>query len=494
MEIAVIDQGPELFWFVSNALINDEQLKLKHIKDATIGEKSILHTLPQIVIVNGDDGDLDPIKFITRMRNHVFARNILFIVVTANLTVEFKKNLMFAGAGQVFYRGKGFNPSPTFFASMVKWFLTYKAPDPAVFEFKPTTFTSSEAELTTFGRVGWISSTHVLVESNIDLNPGQTIQCKNSLLEELEIKNATLVCEEKNKIGRYYQYANSLLCKIVSKEPAKDKKNLENWIANNRDISKDKLIKIVYFESDPEYREVIKGIIKFDKHYCARGFASLEGLQEILDYQIPHLVLVNRSIILADKAKFEAMKAFVKNNFCYCVTYANPKLTNEEAPPPPLADFEKDYDFAVHSPGFIELPLLESMVQKLQLKLNDKLKADENKIYFGKHSAYSRINFISPCQIKEIAISGASMSLPFALSNFCACEISSPTFIKANLGRSQFFRNFSSKAGEDSSSIYHRIIFMGQNVKDNASVKETIRSIGEIGFEEWLLKGTSDKV
>ncbi len=475
MGITVIDQGPELYWFVSNALLQEE-IPLKHIQSTSAGEKSILQDLPEIVIINGDDKSLQPEQFIGRMRNHVFARNTLFIVVTADMSVEFKKSLLIAGAGQIFYRGRNFNPSPKFFASIVKWFLNTKDPDPQIFDYKPVAF-PSEADFASYGRIGWISPTHCMIETNVNLNPGQKIEFRNPLFDELDIKNISLECIEKNKVGRYYQYANSLLCRILSKDQQKDSKKIEAWIKNNQDISKHKPIKVVYFESDPDYRNEIKQMIKSDSRFCARGYGSLEDLQEILNYQLPHLVLVNRALIQKDKTKFEAMKNFIKSNFCYCVTYANSEIFK-------IDDFKKNYDFAMHSPTPINQPLLESMVEKLEDKLPDHLKTDKNKVYLNKHSAYSRLSLHSPCKITELALSGIGIELPFSLSNFCACEVASNAFGIAEMNRGQFFRTFNSKT--TSRGVYHRLLFMGQNVKDNEQVKAAIEKINEIGFERWL--------
>lgn len=474
MSITVIDQGPELYWFVSNALLQTE-IPLKHIQSIEIGEKYILQELPEIVILNGDDKS--PENFISKMRNHVFARNTLFIVFTSDTSNEYKKTLMIAGAGQVLYRGRNFSPSPKFFANLVKWFLNFKTPDAQLFEYKPTLF-PAEAEFTSYGRIGWISSTQCLLETNVDLNPGQSIEFKNTLFDELEIKNLKLDCVEKNKVGRYYQYTNSLLCNISSKDPTRDKKSLAAWIANNNDISKHKPIKLVYFESDPDYRNEIKAMMKGgDKRYCARGYNSLKDMADVLNYQLPQLVLVNRAMIQKDKAKFEALKTFMKNNFCYCVTYATSDIFGIE-------DFKKNYPFAMHSPSTINLSLLESMILKLEEKLPENLKADDKKMYFGKHSAYSRISLHSTGKITELAISGAGMVLPFGMSNFCACEVLCSSFTAANLQRNQFFRSFSNKARADG--VYHRLIYIGQNVKDNEFIKDAIDKIAKVGFERWL--------
>lgn len=475
MSIAVIDQGPELYWFVSNALLQTE-IPLRHLQTLSSGEEYILQNLPHIVIVNGDDKTLRPDEFINKMRNHVFARNTLFIVFTADTSIEFKKTLLYAGAGQILYRGRGFSPSPKFFAGLVKWFLNPKDPDPNVIDYKITPF-PYQADFQTFGRVGWTDGHQMLVECNINLEPGQMIDVKNSLFDELEIKNVKLECLEKNKVGRYYQYANSLLCKIHSKDTLKDAKKLEAWVENNQDVSKHKPVKMVYFEAEADYRDEIRKMIKVDKKYCARGYSSLNNLEDVLQYQLPHLILINRALIQKDKAKFEAIRNFVKNNFCYCITYANSEVFSAE-------DFKKDYEFAMHSPKALDLPLLESMIAKLEEKLPDHLQTDKKKIYLNKYSPYSRINFCAEGKIKEIALSGAGIILPFALSNFCACEIRSNSFNIADMNHAQFFRTFSSKKVEDG--LYHRMVFMGQNVKDNEKVREALRLIEKVGLDKWL--------
>ena len=328
--------------------------------------------------------------------------------------------------------------------------------------------------------MGWLSTTHCMIETSVDLKPGQSIEVKNTLFEELEIKNLKFECVEINKVGRYYQYANSILCKILSKDSVKDQKKLEAWVQNNHDISKHKPIKVVYFESDPEYRDNIKQMIKADKRYCARGYANINDFQEVLTYQLPHLVLINRELIQQDKIKFEALRAFVKSNFCYCVTYSNHEPVNIE-------EFKKNYEFAMHAPTPIDLPLLESMILKLEAKLPDNLKTDDKKIYFNKHSNYSRISLHANCKLTELALSGAGVELPFTISNFCACEISCNSFAVAQMARAQYFRSFICKPSPDTSKgRYHRLVFMGQKVKDNELVKDAIDLIAEFGYERWL--------
>jgi len=475
MGIIVVDQSPELFWFVSNALINEE-VSLKQIQGIETAERIILQELPSIVILNGDDkGPLTDI-FINKMRNHVFARHTMFIVFTSNTSNEFKSSLLMAGATQIFYRGPNFGPSLKFFSNFIKWCLTFKNPNPVLFEYKPSKF-DSDAKFTSYGRIGWVSSSHCLIETNVSLNPNDVVECHNSLFSELKISDLKLECIEKNKVGRYYQYSNSILCKILTSDPEKDSKKLSAWIKNNLDISKEKPIKLVYFEDAAAYRDVIKKIIKTNKRYCARGYDHINDISDVLTSQIPHLVLVNRNLIDNDRAAFDKIKKFLKENFCYCVTYSTKE--NED-----VEKYKKDFDFAMHVPATIDIDLLESMIKKLEEKIPRDSHEQEEKVYFNKLSAYSRMSLHADAKITEIAISGAGITLPFELTSFSACEISSPTFKHAKIDYKQFFRSFSNKTSV--SGVYHQMIFMGQTVKDNQLVKEAIENITLIGFDKWL--------
>jgi hypothetical protein len=44
--------------------------------------------------------------------------------------------------------------------------------------------------------------------------------------------------------------------------------------------------------------------------------------------------------------------------------------------------------------------------------------------------------------------------------------------------------------GDNSKGRYHRMIFMGQNIKDNELVKEAIERITEFGYDRWLIDDT----
>ena len=478
MSIAVIDQGAELYWFVSNALLQDE-LHLKHLNTISAGEKYILQELPKIVVLSGDDSSLNAEKFITKVRNHDFARNTLFIVVTADTSPEYKKNLIIAGAGQILYRGRGYNPSPKFFRNLVKWFLNFKNPDPQLIEYKPVQF-EIEGEFSTFGRVGWMSSSQCYIEVNLDLSPGQSLELKNPIFHELDIKDVKITVLEKNPTGRYYQYSNGYLCRLDTKHPDKDKKKLTAWIESNQDISKHKPVKVLYYEQDADHREDIKSMIKMDKRYCARGFANLENFVEELNYQLPHLILIDRHLIRDFKAKFEPLKKFMQSHFCYCVTYDNEGSTNIE-------EFKKNFDYAMHVPTKIESELLESMVDKLEVKLLASQKdTSKGKIYFNKYSTYSRMSLHSHCTVSELAISGIGVNLPFSMTSYCAFEITSQGFTHMNMNRMQYFRSFINK--KMTNSIFHQCVYMGQTISDNELIKTTVEDINLNGFEDWKLR------
>ena len=310
------------------------------------------------------------------------------------------------------------------------------------------------------------------------MSPGQKIDCKSSIFTELEIDNVQLECVEKNQVGRYYQYANSLKCKINTKNSAQDADKIKAWIGKNYSISKHKPIKIIYFESDPVYREDIKNIIKEDTRYCARGFVSLDDIETTLDIHLPHLVIINRALIEKDKVKFEVIKEFTKKHLCYCITYDGRELFN-------VQEYKKNYEFAMHTNKPIEISLLESMIKKLESKLPEDQKTDPWKVYLNKHSLHSRLSLLSPCKIKEITLNGASLSLPFSINEFCACEISSNAFNVADMNRTQFFRCFNSKVS--SGVEIYRLIFMGQSTKDNHNVKNAIEKINEVGYDRWVV-------
>lgn len=476
MAIAVIDQGAELYWFISNALRQDEYA-LKHLKTIQAAEQHILQELPAIVILNGDDGPISCEKFITHIRNHVFARNTLFIVFTTDTSASYKKSLIIAGVGQIFYRGKGHNPSPKFFRNLIKWFLNLKNPDKDLIEFKPIAY-PAEGEFSTFGRVGWIDSQYVYIEINLDLNPGQILEIQNPLFSEMDIKDVKITVVEKNPTGRYYQYSNGYLCKLESKKTELDQKKIQAFIESNKDISKYKPVKVVYYESKADYREELKSVIKLERKYCARGFANLENFLEELDYQKPHLVLIDRSMIEKSRNKFEVIKDYIKNNLCVCVTYDNSGSTDIE-------EFKKNFEFAMHVPGKIDASLLESMVERLEGKILSLGKnTGRDRIYFNKYSPYSRMSLHAQCSLTQVAITGIGVVLPFAMTSYCSFEITAQGLAHMGLSRMQYFRSFINKALPNGN-VYHQCVFMGQTITDNELLKTSIEKINELGLEKW---------
>jgi hypothetical protein len=486
MGILVVDQSPDLFWFVSGALREDE-IPLKHLPSMAVGEHMILQDMPEIVVMSGDDGADKVTAFISRMRNHVFARNTIFIVFTSNSDPVEKRNYLISGAGFVLFRSTGQMPSPKFFRGLVKWFMTLKAPEQQLFEYKPVPF-KSEAELTTYGRIGWISPSHVMLETNIALEPGETIDVNCPLFEELEIKDAKVQCVEKNKAGRYYQYSNSLLCKWGSKNFERDQKTMTNWIKANNKSSKNKSVKIVFFEPEFEERKHIRGMVKADSRFCARGYHNIDDFADILAYQQPQLVLINRSLISKDKNKFEAIKKYVTGNFCFCVTYSEDPVFGPE-------EFKKQYEFAMHINLPVTIELLEGMISKLQMKFlanHPEFEEEEKKkLYLSKNSVNSRITFTAPCALTELHDTAVGVNIPFTLSNFCGVEITAHPFAVAKLPRNQFFRIFFSKKASGSG-VYHRAMLVGQNFKETESIIENMNLITTFGYDKWLVGDTLD--
>jgi hypothetical protein len=484
MGIIVIDQSPDLFWYVSGALREDE-VPLKHLPGITVAEQIVLHDMPEIVVMNGDDGAENVTKFISKIRNHVFARNTIFIVFTSNSDPLEKRNYLIAGAGFVLYKTTGQNPNPKFFRGLIKWFGAIKAPEQQLFDYKPVPF-NAEGELSTYGRIGWLSETYLMLETNLALEPGEAIDVTTPLFEELEIKGVRVQCVERNKVGRYYQYANSLLCKWTSKNTERDQKTLKSWIKQNQKISKNKSVKIVFFEPEFEYRKTIKDMVKVDSRFCARGYHNLEEFLDVLEYQKPQLVLINRALIQKEKTKFEPLKKYMANNFCYCVTYATDPIFEIE-------EFKKQYDFAMHSQNPIGVDLLDGMITKLQAKMpNNSPVEEEDKIYFNKNSVNSRIIFTAPCLLNELGDIGCGFLFPFTLSNFCGVEIATHPFAIAKIPRLEFFRIFFSKttAADHSKGIYHRAMVVGPTFKETDSIIEAMNSITQFGYDRWLIGDT----
>ena len=475
MSITVVDQSPALFWFVRGLFQNDE-IMIRHTKTTAVAKINILQEFPKIVIINADDKAINCENFIKEMKDCPFFGDTKFIVVTGESKGESTKSLLLAGASQVLYRTKTDALSAEYSEQIIKWFLSSANPSAKIFEPKMVPFTA-EAELISHGRINWISSTHCLIESDIDMNLGHTINVKNLLFKELEIKNVKLQCIEKNKIGRYYNYSFSYLCKISSEEFVKDEKNLKNWIEQNSNFSKFRPIKILFFENDFNLQEDLQKIISDGEHYVARGYKDLENFKEDLSNELPHLVFIKRELIQKNCDKFESIRVFLRNNFCYCVTYSDNEINEIE-------QFKKDYEFALHLPKMVDSQFLKSMVLMLENKLPSHLNKNDDRFYINKKSIYSNFTLFEPCKIQELDIMGASVELPFQINNFGMCEISAHGFSMADMNRNQYFRVFNFKTINETKR--YRIIFLGQTLKSRNALAENLLALEKVGHERWL--------
>jgi hypothetical protein len=459
--------SPELYWFVSNSLSATE-IPLKHLPDSHHAEAIIYNELPDIVIINNDDPNIKVAELIGKMRNHVFARHILFVVFTSDSSVEARRALVIQGAAQVFYRANGQNPHPKYFSNTLNWLINLSKKEPNKFdnEFMPL---EAEAEAASWGRIGYITPMLTLIESNLDLNPGDSIEISSPILDDLQIKNAKFIVVEKNKVGRYYQYANSFLGRIETKHMEQDLKKIASWVKNNESISKNKPIKVVYFEQDNNYRNEITKMIKLDRKYCARGYKDIEDFENVLNYQKPNLILINRNLISKSKQKFDAIKKFVKSNFCYCVTYAHDELLD-------LAEFKKNYEFAMHSPMHIEQSLLESMIQKLESKI-PKVENPPPTVIPNKYSPYSRVGFHFKVQIFAISPESIQVKSNVMMTPFCSLEIESGKFSSIKLNHMQLFRVLENKKSTKQNEGHpHHLLFIGINSRDRDLIVEAIKT------------------
>ena len=457
MSIAVIDMSPELFWYVSGTLASLE-LPLKHYPDSKQAYQIIAQEMPKIVILNGDDASINVAEFIGKMRNHIFARHTYFIVFTSNTSLDHRRSLVISGAAQVFFRELGKNPDPKKFLNVINWLLDIDKIEAYQIDNKMIPF-SGDAELHSWGRLGWITATQCMIETNVDLNPGESIAISSPLFDDLEIKEPRFICLEKNQVGRYYQYANSLLGKIETKHTALDLAKIKNWIKNNGSISKSKPVKLVFFEPEGTHRDNIAKVIKMDQRYCVRGYADIDNFDKILNYQLPNLVLINRNLIQKSKTQFEAIKKFMKTHFCFCITYAHDESLN-------IADFKKNYEFAMHLPTMIDVPLLESMISKLEDKM-PKENSNEHKVIFNKHSVYSRASFHTPIKITDLFQEGLIVRLPYNLNNYCSMEIISSDLLKVKLPHHLFFRSVEAKrTNKTKDGTFHRLIFVGMTLRE----------------------------
>lgn len=473
MEIVIIDQGPELFWYVSNAMVNDT-VHLKHVKTKTAALEHVFKELPEVVIINGDDEDYNITEFISKIRNHAFLRNIQFIVSTSNSSLEFRRNLMMCGAGYILFRNRnGITTPQPFFRNILRWFLNVRSSDSTSFQDK-TTEVNFEASGVTFGRLNCVYEDGTcLIENNLDLNIGSSINVDNSIFDELGLKNTVLKIIKKNHTGRYYQYAQSYLCKIEFQDPTVQLPIFQSWIENNEQIAKNKNIKVVYFESQPEYREDLRKTIKADAAYCARGYKNLKDILYVLDYQKPDFILVNRSFMDNDLQNFSKLKEYHKKNNCYVITYSDQSVTKEA-----LDKIKAEHTYALHSNGLVDLVTLNTMIDKV---IAGKPNVQKN-IVFGKHSAYSRINIHLKINVTELGESSIVYKADLKSDRFMALSLSAIFFNKIQLGKNQLFRVYDIKSGNEP---VHKAIFACQNNSERELIKDAINKIKELGFEKF---------
>lgn len=473
MEIVIIDHGPELFWYVSNAMVN-EPVHLKHIKTKQAALDHIFKELPEIVIVNGDDTDFDVTELISKIRNHAFLRNIQFIVSTGNSSLDFRRNLMMSGAGYILFRNKnGYTTPVQYFKNILRWFLNARASDANSFQDKGIEV-KVEANGVTFGRLNTIYYDGTcLIENNLDLNPGDRFEVDTAIFEELGLKDVNFRVLKKDHVGRYYQYAHSYLCQIEFADPTKHLSSFQLWLDHNYKISKNKNIKVVYFETLPHYREELRQTMKSDTKYCSRGYKNLNDITYVLEYQRPDFILVNRTLMESDIQNFSKIKDYLKKNNCYLVTYCENQISKED-----LDKIKSEHPYGLHSNGLVELTTLNTMVEKVIAGKP----VEQKNIVLGKHSPYSRINIQLKAEILELGEFSISFRSNLKSDRFLALSLNSFFFNKIQLGKNQLFRVYDIKAG---SAPIHRAIFICQNNTERELVKEAIKKIKELGFEKF---------
>ncbi len=467
MSIVVIDMSPELFWYVSNALL-PLNIPMKHLPDAKQAINIICSDLPSVVILNNDDPNIKSIEMIGHLRNHIFARNILFIVFSSSQEIEHRRQLAIAGAGQVFYKKGQQLPSSKYFFNCMKWLLDHKNKESISFEIEKNPV-EEVTDIFSFGRIGYVTETKMLIESNLDLNVGDIIDINTTIFDDLAIKNVKFICMEKNTVGRYYQYENSFLGRFESKNTSSDMKKIAAWIKTNANNSKHKSVKIIFFEEDTEYRNELAKTIKSDQNFCARGFKDLKNFEEVLNYQKPHLILINRDLISKYKNKFEAIKKYLKNNFCHCITYAHNTFIDIE-------EYKKNYSFAMHVENPINVSLLESMIDKLNQKI-PKLDTEELKFTPSKKSSYSKIKFHLKGSITNISSDTLTINSPVLLTPFCSIELDSTYLSAIRLGRTQLFKVLDYKKSKVGDGYPHQLLFFCQTHKEKEHLIQAISDL-----------------
>ncbi len=210
--ILVIDRSPESFWITSNAVGSIEELKLSHVDKIENAEDAITRELPQLVIFNADDPELNAIELVRKMRNKVFARHVPFLAITKSTDMTFRRELLIAGVSQIVYRKQGEDFDLVYLKNIILWILNSDEPSKDLFEYTPQPFTN-KARMTLYGRIGWISETHTLIESYLELKPGEKVEINSPLFEEIGV-SALGVCEKVNHVGRYYKYSSTMLLRL----------------------------------------------------------------------------------------------------------------------------------------------------------------------------------------------------------------------------------------------------------------------------------------
>jgi hypothetical protein len=218
-------------------------------------------------------------------------------------------------------------------------------------------------------------------------------------------------------------------------------------------------------------REEILAMLNSDDKVYARGCTDLKNIKEDLNSQMPNLIFVNRDLINEDRKSFDVIRKFVKNSFCFCVTFSN---TNSIE----VKEFNKNYPFAMHSQTTINQNIFQSMIDKLNVKLPAKLIPDERKFYFDAKSPYLLMNLNAPCVIKDLSQNGMKIQVPLSIENFSLCEISCHTFVNLELSRIQILRIFvDMTADSNSENKDYRLIFMGQNQRDLDLLNKSIEVV-----------------
>lgn len=466
----VVDFSPDLFWHIGN-VTRSENFQLRHILNIKTAEEEIIHDLPALVLVNADHLDGDVNKFMSKIRTHVFARQTMFVVFTANPEFEFTRSLIISGATYVFNRDiKTIQAKEVL--TILKWCLDYK-------NLKESSFTASflpyeeTGEVTTWGRLGFITKDYLLIEANIDLNEGESLLIDGPLFEELGIKNAKFQCVAKNPTGKYYQYTNSYLGMLKTDHPERDPKAISAFIENNKDTSKAKPIKVVYFEDGAHERLHIASVVKMDKRYSGRGYSDAKDFVEIIKYQSPHLIFINERLLVKNKMEVKKSLDYLKEHHAVVVAYRQADdLPLDKADNEALLRLFPQL-FRVERP--IDEKLLEGMTAKLEAKLTkDHILSEEEfgkRLTLNKHSAYSRVSFQIPIHMTQISEEGITLESPIKLSLYCGVQINSISFSTNRIGRLHLFRVVGGAKNKGPQGYKHQFIFIALNLTDQKNIE-----------------------